>query len=254
MTAAPVPARPLALGDPERGSTGRLAGVLLVAAVVCANVAFLGLGSVFNYPDVLQEPPGETLTKFSADQGTIVAYFSVLALGAALLGPGAVLVGRLIGGSLGRWSARIGIAAAVVQVVGLVRWPLLVPSLADRATDSGASAGARADATDNFELANDVLGTAIGETLGYLLTALWTVLVIQALRGKIAGGWFTGLGLAAAALILSGVAVPLDLPGVDAANFIGYILWSAWLVALAILLWRRPARLSAHSPREGAHD
>jgi hypothetical protein len=33
---------------------------------------------------------------------------------------------------------------------------------------------------------------------------------------------------------------PLDLPVIDLANFVGYVLWSAWLVAFAVLLVRRP--------------
>jgi hypothetical protein len=33
---------------------------------------------------------------------------------------------------------------------------------------------------------------------------------------------------------------PLGLPAIDLANFVGYILWSAWLVAFAVLLLRRP--------------
>ena len=240
MSGAPVAVRPLAMvGVPGPMRTRRLAGALLVAGAVLANVAFVGLGSVFEYPDVLQQPAAEVLAKFSVDEGVIVGLFCLLALGAALLAPGALLVGRLIGGSLGTWSARIGIAAAVVQVIGLMRWPLVVPSLADRATDRTASPEARAEAADTFDLVSGILGTGIGETLGYLLTALWTVLVVRAFRGRIAARWFTVLGLGAAALILSGIAVPLDLPGADFANFAGYILWSLWLVALAAFLWRR---------------
>ncbi|MDQ5833741.1 MAG: DUF4386 family protein, partial [Actinomycetota bacterium] len=113
------------------------------------------------------------------------------------------------------------------------------PWLAERATDAGASAEARADATDTFEFLNTLLGTVVGETLGYLLTALWTVLVVRAFRRRIAGRWFAALGLAAAALILLGIAVPLDLPGADLANFVGYILWTLWLIAFAVTLWRR---------------
>ena len=84
-----------------------------------------------------------------------------------------------------------------------------------------------------------MLGTVVGETLGYLLTATWTVLIIYALGKHLAGRWFTYLGLAAAALIALGILVPLDVPGMDFANFVGYILWSIWLVAFAFLIWRR---------------
>jgi len=199
----------------------------MVVAVVLANVAFLGLGSVFNYPDILQESADEILAEFRDDEGTIIALFVILALSAALLAPIAILLGRLAGNELGRWSIGVGIAAAVVQVIGLLRWSLVVPFLADR------------EDTDAFETVHTVLGTVVGETLGYLLTATWTVLIIYAQGQRLAGWWFTYLGLAAAGLIALGVLVPLDVPGTDFANFVGYILWSIWLVAFAILIWRR---------------
>jgi hypothetical protein len=49
----------------------------------------------------------------------------------------------------------------------------------------------------------------------------------------------TALGGVSAVLILAGVLSPLHVPGVDMANFIGYVLWSLWLVAFAVLLLRR---------------
>jgi Domain of unknown function (DUF4386) len=208
-------------------STPRVAAVLMVVAVVLANVAFLGLGSVFNYPDILQESADEILAEFRDDEGTIITLFIVLALSAALLAPIAILLGRLAGNELGRWSIGVGIAAAVVQVIGLLRWPLIVPFLADR------------EDTDAFETVHTVLGTVVGETLGYLLTATWTVLIIYAWGQRLAGRWFTYLGLLAAGLIALGVLVPLDVPGTDLANFVGYIIWSIWLVAFAALIWRR---------------
>jgi hypothetical protein len=208
-------------------SRRRLAAVLMVVAVVLANVAFVGLGSVFNYPDILQEPAEEILTQFRADEAAIITLFALLALSAALLAPIALLLGRLANNELGRWSIRVGIAAAIVQVIGLMRWPLIVPFLADR------------DDTDAFETIHTVLGEVIGETFGYLLTATWTVLIIYALAQRLAGRWFSYLGLAAAALIALGVLVPLDVPGTDFANFLGYIIWSVWLLIFAVLIWRR---------------
>ena len=208
-------------------SPARVAAVLMVVAVVLANVAFLGLGSVFNYPDILQESADEILAEFRDDEGTIITLFVILALSAALLAPIAILLGRIAGNELGRWSIWVGIAAAVVQLIGLSRWALIVPFIADR------------EDTDAFETVHTVLGTVVGETLGYLLTATWTVLIIYALGQRLAGRWFTYVGLAAAALIALGVLVPLDVPGTDFANFAGYILWSIWLVVFAVLIWRR---------------
>ncbi len=210
--------------------TTRLTAALMIAAAVLVNVAFAGLGAVFDYPDVLGHPPEQVLTAFSAHQGAVVGWFVVLAIGAALLAPVGIGVGRLSNARAMRWAVPVAVAAAVVQVVGLSRWPLLVPGWA---ADGGPAA------RDAFATANRVLGTAIGETGGYLLTAAWTVLVLVALGTAFAGRWFTVLGAVSAVLILAGVLVPLDVPGADQANFAGYVLWSVWIVVFGLLLLTR---------------
>jgi len=220
--------------------TPRLTGTLLILAAVLANVAFTALGSTFNYPDVLDEPATEVLARFRAHEGEAAAWFSVLALSAALLGPIAVGVGRLSRHRLMRIAVPVGIAAAVVQVIGLLRWPLLVPGFAADGDTGG------------FRLAGDVLGTAIGETVGYALTAAWTVLVIVALDRRFAGRWFTVLGGTAAALVAAGVVSPLGLPVIDDANFIGYVLWSVWLVVFGGMLLVRARRFATPGAREAA--
>ena len=209
--------------QPSATGRRRLAAALIVLAVVLANAAFIGLGSIFNYPDILQEDADEILAEFRADEGAIVALFITLALSAALLAPIAILLGRLAANERGRLSIGVGIAAAIVQVIGLMRWPLIVPSLAD------------SNDTDAFDTVHTLLGTVVGETFGYLLTALWTILIIDALARRLAGRWFSVLGYTAAALIAIGVLVPLDVPGADFANFLGYILWSVWMLAFARL-------------------
>ena len=218
------------------------AGLLILAAIV-ANVGFTALGSIFNYPDVLDEPAGDVLAAFREHQGAVSAWFSLLALSAALLAPIAIGVGRLSPARAMRVAVRVGIAAAAVQVIGLLRWPILVPGYAsDAASGDGAvAAGAR----DAFSTAGDILGTAIGETLGYLLTATWTVLVIVALGRRFAGRWFQVLGVASAALVLAGVLSPLELPVVDTANFFGYVLWSLWLIAFGVVILLRERRVAA---------
>ena len=205
----------------------KLTAALMILAAVLANVAFTALGSIFNYPDVLDEPAVQVLADFRAHEGAVSAWFTVLALSAALLAPVAIGVGRLSSARPMRIAVWVGIAAALVQVVGLLRWPLLVPGYA---ADGN---------TDAFTTASDILGTAIGETLGYLLTAVWTVLVVTALGRSFAGRWFTVLGATAATLVFVGVVSPLDLPVVDTANFFGYVLWSLWLIAFGVVILRR---------------
>jgi hypothetical protein len=54
-------------------------------------------------------------------------------------------------------------------------------------------------------------------------------------------------GAVSAVLILDGVLSPLNVPVLDTANFVGYVLWSVWLVAFAVLLVRRPAPAPARA-------
>jgi hypothetical protein len=214
----------------------KLTATLLILAAVLANVGFTALGSIFNYPDVLDEPAGNVLADFRAHESAVSAWFSVLALSAALMAPIAIGVGRLSSERAMRIAVRVGIAAAVVQVIGLLRWPLLVPGYA---ADGNTSA---------FSTASDILGTAIGETVGYLLTATWTALVVVALGRRYAGRWFQVLGLVAAALVLCGVVSPLGLPVIDTANFLGYVLWSLWLIAFGVVILLHERRAGALSP------
>ena len=231
--------------------TPRRTAVLMLTAAVLLNVAFTGLAAVFDYPDVLEQPADDVLATFRDSHGAVPAWFVALALAAALLAPVAVGVGRLSTARSMRWAVPVGVAAAVVQVVGLLRWPLLVPGWATAA--AGADPVAAADARSSFDTADRLLGNVIGETGGYLLTAAWTLLVLAALGTAFAGRWFVGLGSVSAALVAAGVLSPLDLPLVDTANLVGYVLWSVWLLALAaVLILRHRRRPTAPVPPAAA--
>ena len=166
-------------------------------------------------------------------------WFAVMAVSAALFAPIAIGVGRLSTHRAMRVAVPVGIAAAVVQVIGLSRWPLLVPGFAADATSTDPATAAQA--YDSFETAHRLLGNVIGETLGYLFTAAWTLLVARGPappRSPVAGSACSASSRPCSSP--PGVLSPLDLPVVDTANFAGYVLWSLWLVAFGVLLLRRP--------------
>ena len=225
----------------------KLTAALLILAAVLANVGFTALGSIFNYPDVLDEPAADVLADFRAHEAAVSGWFAILALSAALFAPIAIGVRRLASSSRAmRIAVPVGIAAAIVQVIGLSRWPLLVPGYASDA--ASANAGVAAAAHDSFTTASDILGTAIGETLGYALTAAWTLLVLVALGRRYAGRWFQVLGGVSAILVFAGVLSPLGLPVIDTANFLGYVLWCLWLIAFAVVIVVHERRASTHEP------
>lgn len=214
----------------------KLTAAVLIAAAVLTNAGFTVLGDVFEYPDVLKQPSRIVLERFHDHQGSVAFWFTVLALSAALFGPIAVGIGKLRDDRFMRWAVPAGIAAAVVQVIGLSRWPILVPGFASDAVGGDPVAAARA--ADHFETASRILGTTIGETFGYLLTAVWTALVATSLGNRFGGAAFRVVGYVSAAAILVGVLSPLDLAAIDTVNFGGYVLWSVWLIWMAVTLLR----------------
>jgi hypothetical protein len=208
----------------------RRVGVALALAASSAIAGFTALGSIFAYPQILHEPVDDVLALFRDHQGPVMLWFGVLALGAALLAPAGVWLGRLIGGRVGRALAVAGVAAAVVQVVGLQRWITIVPALARDALDPARHDGA----VNRFAFWHTLLGQVIGETVGYALTGAFTALVVIGLADRLPRSLAVA-GWASAALIVTGVVIPV-LPAASLTNFAGYVLWCGWLIALSVIL------------------
>jgi hypothetical protein len=232
--------------DQDRST--RIAGGLMIGAAALANVGFTVLGSRFDYPDVLTRPAQDVLSAFQADAPTIGLLFATLAVASGLLIPIAWLTRRLVApGRTRRIMVASGIAAGAVQVVGLLRWPVLVPGFADVATDPGASAADRTDAIHSFELFHDLLGGLVGETFGYALTAIWTVALVHGLRHRF-GRWFAPVGIGSAVLVAAGLVEKVGVEAAGLANFVGYIAWSLWIVAVGVALVRRPGVAAPAAP------
>jgi Domain of unknown function (DUF4386) len=223
----------------------RRAGAALALASLLAIAGFTVLGSVFEYPQILEEPTGDVLALYREHRAAVMTWFLVLVVSAALMAPAGIWLGRLTGGRLGRWIAITGTAAATVQVIGLQRWVTLVPGISRDALDPAK----RTDAEDRFELWHVLLGKVIGETIGYALTATFTVLVVVALSRTVLPRWLAVIGYIAAGLIVTGVVVPV-VEAASLTNFAGYVVWCAWLLAVATMLWRTPTYPANTSDRK----
>ena len=227
-------------------STVTVAGVLLVALPVAFNVAFGALAATFDYPDILRRPTHEVLARFRAGGTKLLLWWWVFALTAAALAPLAVLVARALddaNGTLLIIGASVGVLAALAQLLGLIRWPFLVPHLARVDADPDASPAQREAVDIIFQSFNRYLGVAVGEHLGYLLTGAWTVLVgIAFTQTTVAPGWLGIPGIvigAVLALCSLEFVGPAERDGWKLAATltpITYIAWSMWLVACGIAL------------------
>ena len=147
------------------------AGLFLIGVPLAFNAGFAGLAARFDYPDVLRRPTREVLAAFRAGGMSLVLLWWGFALTAVLLAPLVVLFAAALPDAdqtLISVATTLGVLAAAVQFLGLIRWVFLVPFLAE-ADDS--------EAVDLvFEAFNRYLGVAVGEHLGYLLTGAWTTL------------------------------------------------------------------------------
>lgn len=226
------------------------AAVLLIALPIGFNVAFARLATTFDYPDVLRRPTSEVLRLFRDGGSRLVTLWWGFAMTAVLLAPLAVLVSAALEGAdptVLSLATTIGVLAALVQFLGLVRWPFLVPYLA-RALDeaaAGTSAGiARQEAVEVvFQAFNRYLGVAVGEHLGYLFTGAWSVLVgVASMQSGVVPAWIGVVGIVIGALLalcsLEFVG-PFEREGwslAAALTPIVYVAWSLWLVATGVAL------------------
>ena len=131
-----------------------------------------------------------------------------------------------------------GVVGGVVQFLGLVRWPFLVPYLADAYLDPCIDLGHQGVGRGRIPGVQPVRGRRGGENLGYLFTGLWTLLVALAMFGSPLPfrRWLGLLGVASAAGIVVGMLEPAGFEPAAEIVVVGYILWSVWLALTGIFL------------------
>jgi Domain of unknown function (DUF4386) len=223
------------------------AAVLLIAVPIAFNVAFFELGRAFDYPNILRKQPDEILRRFAAGgSGLVLRWQSLLVSALAMLPLVALLAVALAAPpALTALSIVIGSAAALVQALGLVRWPFAVPELARRYLGAEGSDGEATRRTIElvFATLHRLLGVGIGEHLGYLLTGLWTLLVAASiLSTAVIPGWLGVIGLPIGVALLVGTLEfvgPNEKDGWPLAGTIvpiAYIGWSLWLAAIGVFL------------------
>jgi hypothetical protein len=227
-------------------STATVAGLLLILVAIGFNAAFALLAARFDYPDILRQPTADVLAKFRAGGTPLILLWWAFALAAVLMVPLVVLLSRAIEDAdrtLVAVATTVGVLAAAVQFLGLIRWPFLVPYLARAVAEPDASPARREAVDIVFQSFNRYLGVAVGEHLGYLLTGAWTTLIGIALTQTAAApGWVGVPGILIGPVLML---CSLEFVGRhEAAGWklaerltpITYIAWSLWLIATGIAL------------------
>jgi len=225
-------------------SATTIAGVLLIAVPVAFNAAFGLLAARFEYPDVLRRPTAEVLEAFRAGGEALVLLWWAFALTAILMAPLVVLLSSALpdaDATLLSLTTTVGVLAAAVQFLGLVRWPFLVPYLARAAADPDATPARREAVDVVFQAFNRYLGVAVGEHLGYALTGAWTTLAGAALvQSDAVPGWVGVAGIVIGPVL---ILCAFEFVGrherdgwkvAERLTPIAYVAWSVWLAATGI--------------------
>jgi hypothetical protein len=223
-------------------TTQVLTGLLLLLLPLAYNGLYTLLARGFDYPDILRQPTGEVLERFAAGGSRLVLIWWGFAMSAVLLAPTVVLVSATLAdanSTVRALATAIGLLAALVQFLGLVRWPFTVPHLARLAGDPATTPATRDAIEVVFQTLNRYLGVAVGEHLGYLFTGLWTALAgVALIQSDLLHPLFGVVGLVLAPLFMLGSLMfvgPFEPRGWRLAGTLvpfAYIGWSVWLLAL----------------------
>lgn len=229
--------------------TNALTGSLFLIFPLLIQVPYGILTATFDYPHILREPAAIVLRRYAEASPSLPLVW--YAYGIAIL-PLLVAITLLPSSATTRrpgWlkaATSLGVASAVLQMLGLLRWVVLVPLLAKAHVSARAAEQAAIEMV--FLAQNQLLGVLMGEHLGQILLALWTAGVALSLsQGTRFERVHQGLGLLAAALFLLGSGESLGsvwtgLQVLSAVPAIGFLLWSIWC---ALLGWRLLQPLAA---------
>jgi hypothetical protein len=223
----------------------RITGLLFLAAAVAFAVASSVLAAAFDWPDVLREPAGTVLARFTAGGERLVWIWFATAWAYGLLALPILLLPGL------RTLGVVGAASVLLSPIGFLRWVFVVPPPADAWTAAGPAARLAIEAV--WTAQHQFGGALLGEHLGQVLAIGWSAgMSVVALRGELLPRPLGVTGLAASALYLlnQGDVLATALPGFpvwDAAGLLGSTAWGLWIAALGAVLLTR-----AHRPAGGS--
>jgi len=218
----------------------KITGSLLIVTPILFMAAFTMLQINFEYPDILRQPAAVVMEKFVAGGNGLIVNWYLMVISAILFIPISVMLHPYLAREDTPYmtvATTLGVTAGIVQMLGFIRWPFLVPTLASAYLAPASNEVTRAAIEVTFTAFNQYAEAGVGEHLGYLFTALWTILIALAMpKSKYFStglGWMGGI---VALGILLGTLEPAGVPFVGAVNAIAYILWALWLVILGVRL------------------
>lgn len=213
----------------------RLSGLLFILFPLLVQIPFTMLTINFSYPDVLREPAAQILTNFHAGGSGLILTWYVYALSILVFIAALAIFQRTHQKTLN--SQLVGYTSAVIQLIALLRWTFLVPFLANDYVNA-TNDSTRESLAAFFTMQHNFLGVGLGEHIGQLTLALWTIMFIREVAQP---RWLKIIGYVSAGIVLIGLSEHLGVVfGFDAGMFaegalVGFMLWSVWMIGFGVV-------------------
>lgn len=231
----------------------KVTGILFIAGAVLVNIPYTLLIMNFSYPDILREPPGYILTQFHAGgTGLVFTWLAFAWAGIPLLFAIVMLQKVLERENTPYLSGATiaGVIGAVTQMIGLLRWVFVVPTLAGMHTNPASSGASKEAVAVVFQAVHQYGGVLLGEHIGQAFTILWILLISVAMfRSDLFKPWLAWFGIVASIVYslaqteLLATVIP-SFPVLPEAGLIGSLLWLGWMIVMGIFLLRARAGTS----------
>lgn len=219
--------------------------VLLLIEFLLIFAPLIILGGAINWPASLDEPANVNLPLILEQSAAVKLGYSLYLLYSVLIIPVALVISRIVGGSAGhntllQIANGFAVGSAVLRVLGIIRWLIPMPLLAQVYTDPATTAATREAVTVMYDMLNAYAGS-VGEVLGVgLFAALWVAATsIAILRDGTLPRWVGVYGLVTAVALTVGL---LEIVNIDAGALltVNVTMLHLWWLALALIVLLRP--------------
>jgi hypothetical protein len=226
-------------------SIARWAGGISILQGLIIFVPMIVLGGAINWPESLSDPADIALPRLLENEGAVRFGYIVYLVYSILFAVTMILLLRYAQSraviALGALIAGFAAVSALARSIGIVRWLVPAPELAE-AYVATSNENERVAISVVFDSMNAYGGT-IGEVLGVSIFAALSIglLAIAVLRTRAFPRWIGAFGLIAALGVL---ATTVELAGEDASSliFFGTTLVQLWFLAVGIWLLLRGSR------------
>jgi hypothetical protein len=225
---------------PARG-----AGWASLAQALLLFVPLVVLGAAVNWPAGLDDPASVALPRLADNEGAVRFGYAVYLIYSVLFAVTITMLARLVEGDLAKGVRRLvvgfAIASAIARSLGIIRWLIPMPELAD-AYARTADEGQRYTIERIYHALNSY-GGAIGEVLGVGLFAAISIALLSVglLRSRaIPRGIAVGSVVSAIALAIGAI----EVFGVDPGPLLTVTVTvvQLWFLATGVWLLTRGAR------------